>query len=168
MIRFTVLNQPVVKEPTKVSIEVKVEQALDTYNRALVLLKVNKQDDAKGILEDLLASDVLNSLLQQASGAHSSPAHALRYVVHKNYAGILEEEGDWERALEHYEKAGDTDPTDVALWCKIGSISARLQRWGRACQAFTAGLDRADTAVSRFECLDGIVNVGKVSFDSGS
>ncbi|KAJ3162145.1 hypothetical protein HDU86_005843 [Geranomyces michiganensis] len=103
MIQFTVLNPLVVTQIKDVSHEIKVERALDSYNHSLVLLQKGRKDEAQTTLEELLARDVMSDdLLAGGVGVHSSPAHSLYYVVHKNYAKLLEVQGNLEKALRHY------------------------------------------------------------------
>ncbi|KAI8916934.1 hypothetical protein DFJ77DRAFT_325707 [Powellomyces hirtus] len=157
MLQFTVLN-PVINDDRDAPKEIQVERALDVYNRSLVLMQKGRNEEARSVFEELLQRDVLRDTLPPGSGAHSSPAHGLRFAVHKNYAFVLEAEGKLEKAYFHYKKASSIDSADASLWCKIGELAARLGRWDESCQAYLCGKDRTTVRSLRFQCLDGIVN----------
>ncbi|KAJ3155811.1 Histone transcription regulator 3 [Geranomyces variabilis] len=159
MIQFTVLNPLVVEQVKDVSHEIKVERALDLYNQSLILLQKGRVDEAQSTLEDLLGRDVMRDNLPPGGiGAHSSPTHSLHYVVHKNYAILLEKQGMVEKALSHYRLASKVDPSDPALWCKLGFIASRLGMWDEACHFYLRASERTRMRSLKFTCLDGIIN----------
>ncbi|KAI8826104.1 uncharacterized protein EV422DRAFT_153906 [Fimicolochytrium jonesii] len=158
MISFTVINPDVVVE-RDIPKEVKIERALDVYNRALLLLQNKRRAEAQAALEDILARDVLRERLPAASkGAHSSRLHALQYVVHLNYGGLLELQGEWAAAHQHYQKATLVDASDAALWCKLGRTAMRLRRWDAACAAYYDGLQRTEIRALKTQCYEGVVD----------
>ncbi|KAI8588283.1 hypothetical protein BDZ88DRAFT_200034 [Geranomyces variabilis] len=159
MIQFTVLNPLVVEQVKDVSHEIKVERALDLYNQSLILLQKGRVNEAQSTLEDLLGRDVMrDNLPPGGTGAHSSPTHSLHYVVHKNYAILLEKQGMVEKALSHYRLASKVDPSDPALWCKLGCLASRLGMWDEACQFYLRANERTRMRSLKFTCLDGIIN----------
>lgn len=50
------------------------------------------------------------------------------------------------------------DPSDMALWVKIGTVAAEAKAWDVSCNAYVR-VERSDSQVYRSKCLDGIINV---------
>ena len=70
---------------------------------------------------------------------HTSPLHTLHFVVHKNYAKLLEHQ-NLREALNHYQKAAEIDPSDLELWFKIGSLAKQARLLDLGAKAFLKGI----------------------------
>ncbi|KAI9007532.1 hypothetical protein CLU79DRAFT_778404 [Phycomyces nitens] len=138
MLRWTVLNQSDVIE-SRNEAELKVEKLVRTYNRALLLHQTKQYKEAKELYREILNDDSksLDSLKDElrTEASRKLLTKDLPYLAYKNYGQILEGEYNaaetnkssiGKDAVKHYLKALDTDPTDPALWCKVGDLALEL------------------------------------------
>lgn len=131
--------------------------ALTEYNRALVLLKENKQEDALNIFKDLLETELLDEVEKpEIPDGRSRPMLSLKYSCFKNIAAIQATSGNYEEAIENYWEAGNLDETDVTLWCRIGSLAMKTSNLELACSSFKQGLK---CNANHWPCLDNIITV---------
>jgi len=93
----------------------------ERYQRALIAVKDDNQDDAKALLEEL--EDELRDIQPE-----SETLYQLKFSVYKNLGHLVT--GN----IDHYVKALEIDPSDISLWIKAGdrgmrAASYRLARY---------------------------------------
>jgi hypothetical protein len=86
-----------------------------------------------------MKKDSESNEINQDTSVHTSPLHTLHFVVHKNYAKLLEPQKAKE-ALKHYQIAAEIDPSDLELWFKIGSLAKQSRLLDLGAKAFLKGI----------------------------
>ncbi|KOX69063.1 Calcineurin-binding protein cabin-1 [Melipona quadrifasciata] len=129
--------------------------ALTEYNRALVLLKENKQEDALGIFKDLLETELLDEVEKpEIPDGRSRPMLSLKYSCFKNIGAIQATLGNYDEAIENYWEAANLDDTDVTLWYRIGTLAMKTSNLELACSSFKQGLK---CNANHWPCLDNMI-----------
>ncbi|XP_076631383.1 calcineurin-binding protein cabin-1 isoform X1 [Colletes latitarsis] len=160
MIKISALNEESSEEsededvPT-ITKEAQEQIALTEYNKALVLLKENKQEDALNIFKDLLETELLDEVEKpDVSDGRSRPMLLLKYSCFKNIAAIRTATGHYDEAIENYWEAANLDDTDVTLWYRIGTLAMKTSNLELACSSFKQGLKCNS---NHWPCLDDMI-----------
>ncbi|KAF3422681.1 hypothetical protein E2986_06783 [Frieseomelitta varia] len=160
MIKISALNEESSEESEEEDVpsitkEAQEQIALTEYNRALVLLKENKQEDALGIFKDLLETELLDEVEKpEIPDGRSRPMLSLKYSCFKNIGAIQATLGNYDEAIENYWEAANLDDTDVTLWYRIGTLAMKISNLELACSSFKQGLK---CNANHWPCLDNII-----------
>lgn len=129
--------------------------ALTEYNRALELLKENRQEDALNIFKDLLETELLDEVVKpEVPDGRSRPMLSLKYSCFKNIAAIQTALENYEDAIDNYWEAANLDETDVTLWYRMGTLAMKTSNLELACSSFKQGLK---CNPNHWPCLDSII-----------
>ncbi|KAG9300375.1 hypothetical protein G9A89_009999 [Geosiphon pyriformis] len=126
MIRFTALNQheePTAPTPVVDLRDLELRQCQEKLNLALNHLNFHNDDTAKGILKELIGTELIQESLEPIEkGSYLGQAslqHQIQFAVFKNFAEILQREFQRDRrkrtaedAVIYYKKALYIDSTD--------------------------------------------------------
>ncbi|XP_076237549.1 calcineurin-binding protein cabin-1 isoform X2 [Calliopsis andreniformis] len=162
MIKISALNEESSEESEEEDVptitkEAQEQVALTEYNKALVSLKENKQEDALNIFKDLLETELLDEVEKpQVPDGRSRPMLSLKYSCFKNIGAIQATLKNYEEAIENYWEAANLDDTDVTLWYRIGTLAIKTCNLELACSSFKQGLKCNS---NHWPCLDNIITV---------
>ncbi|XP_017876030.1 calcineurin-binding protein cabin-1-like [Ceratina calcarata] len=160
MMKISALNEESSEESEEEDVptitkEAQEQLALTEYNRALELLKVNKQEDALNIFKDLLETELLDEVEKpEVPDGRSRPMLSLKYSCFKNIGAIQATFRNYDEAIENYWEAANLDDTDVSLWYRIGSLAMKICNLELACSAFKQGLK---CNANHWPCLDNMI-----------
>ncbi|XP_003701167.1 calcineurin-binding protein cabin-1 [Megachile rotundata] len=160
MIKISALNEESSEESEEEDVptitkEAQEQIALTEYNKALVLLKQNKQEDALNIFKDLLETELLDEVEKpEIPDGRSRPMLSLKYSCFKNIGAIQATLGNYDEAIENYWLAANLDDTDVTLWYRIGTLAMKISNLELACSSFKQGL-KCNT--NHWPCLDNMI-----------
>ncbi|XP_076277405.1 calcineurin-binding protein cabin-1 isoform X2 [Lasioglossum baleicum] len=160
MIKISALNEESSEESEEEDVptitkEAQEQIALTEYNKALVLLKENKQEDALNIFKDLLETELLDEVEKpEVPDGRSRPMLSLKYSCFKNIAAIKAASGNYDKAIENYWEAANLDDTDVTLWHRIGTLAMKTSNLELACSSFKQGLKCNS---NHWPCLDNMI-----------
>lgn len=129
--------------------------ALTEYNKALVLLKEDKREDALNIFKDLLETELLDEVEKpEIPDGRSRPMLSLKYSCYKNIGAIQATLEKYDEAIENYWEAANLDDTDVTLWYRIGTLAMKISNLELACSSFKQGLKCNS---NHWPCLDNMI-----------
>lgn len=129
--------------------------ALTDYNKALELLKENKQEEALVIFKNLLDTELLDEVEKpEVPDGRSRPMLSLKYSCYKNIGAIQVACENYEDAMENYWKAANLDDSDVTLWHRIGTLAMKTSNLELACSSFKQGLK---CNFNHWPCLDNLI-----------
>ncbi|XP_078044095.1 calcineurin-binding protein cabin-1 [Augochlora pura] len=160
MIKISALNEESSEESEEEDVptitkEAQEQIALTEYNRALVLLKENKQEDALNIFKDLLETELLDEVEKpEVPDGRSRPMLSLKYSCFKNIAAIQVASGNYDEAIENYWEAANLDNSDVTLWYRLGTLAMKTSNLELACSSFKQGLKCNS---NHWPCLDNMI-----------
>ncbi|CAK9826767.1 Calcineurin-binding protein cabin-1, partial [Anthophora retusa] len=160
MIKISALNEESSEESEEEDVptitkEAQEQIALTEYNKALVLLKENKQEDALHIFKDLLETELLDEVEKpEVPDGRSRPMLSLKYSCFKNIGAIQATLGKYDEAIENYWEAANLDNTDVTLWYRIGTLAMKSSNLELACSSFKQGLK---CNANHWPCLDNMI-----------
>ncbi|XP_033185643.2 calcineurin-binding protein cabin-1 [Bombus vancouverensis nearcticus] len=160
MIKISALNEESSEESEEedlpsITKEAQEQIALTEYNKALVLLKENKQEDALHIFKDLLETELLDEVEKpEIPDGRSRPMLSLKYSCFKNIGAIQAMLGNYNEAVENYWEAANLDDTDVTLWHRIGILAMKISNLELACSSFKQGLK---CNANHWPCLDNMI-----------
>ncbi|KAG1683077.1 Calcineurin-binding protein cabin-1 [Nymphon striatum] len=172
MIRITALNE----EPSGnssgsqdlelITKEAQEEEALELYNKALELQRIETFDEAESLFMTLLdtellsratPSDDLQELLQ--------PSLRMKYSTFKNLASIYLHRNENSKAMKYLLEAAEIDDSDVSLWFKVGTVAMKIVNYPLARLAFEEGLRCNE---NHWPCLDNLITILYVLNDYAS
>ncbi|XP_076756592.1 calcineurin-binding protein cabin-1 isoform X1 [Xylocopa sonorina] len=160
MIKISALNEESSEESEEEDVptitkEAQEQIALTEYNKALVLLKENKQEDALNIFKDLLETELLDEVEKpEIPDGRSRPMLSLKYSCFKNIGGIQTALENYDDAIENYWEAANLDDTDVTLWYRLGTLAMKICNLELACSSFKQGLK---CNANHWPCLDNMI-----------
>lgn len=129
--------------------------ALTEYNKALELLKENKQEEALVIFKDLLQTELLDEVEKpEVPDGRSRPMLSLKYSCFKNIGAIQAACENYEDAVENYWEAANLDSSDVTLWHRLGTLAMKTSNLELACSSFKQGLK---CNFNHWPCLDNLI-----------
>lgn len=129
--------------------------ALTEYNKALELMKENKQEEALVIFKDLLETELLDEVEKpEVPDGRSRPMLSLKYSCFKNIGAIQAASGNYEDAIDNYWEAANLDESDVTLWYRIGTLAMKISNLELACSSFKQGLKCNS---NHWPCLDNLI-----------
>ncbi|KAI9207015.1 uncharacterized protein BJ171DRAFT_310298 [Polychytrium aggregatum] len=106
-----------------------IESFLRLYNDAIAHRLRGRSAEAKSFLETLVKESFFKEQLDPINDVQTSQPHQLQYVVFKNYARYLEEDGNLDQALSYYKKAHRLTNRDEALALKIARIMMQRRQY---------------------------------------
>uniref|UniRef100_V9IKS6 Calcineurin-binding protein cabin-1 n=1 Tax=Apis cerana TaxID=7461 RepID=V9IKS6_APICE len=160
MIKISALNEESSEESEEEDVptitkEAQEQIAFTEYNKALVLLKENKQEDALNIFKDLLETELLDEVQKpEIPDGKSRPMLSLKYSCFKNIGAIQAILGNYDEAIENYWEAANLDDSDVTLWYRIGTLALKISNLELACSSFKQGLK---CNANHWPCLDNMI-----------
>nr|XP_034185241.1 calcineurin-binding protein cabin-1-like isoform X1 [Osmia lignaria]XP_034185242.1 calcineurin-binding protein cabin-1-like isoform X1 [Osmia lignaria]XP_034185243.1 calcineurin-binding protein cabin-1-like isoform X1 [Osmia lignaria] len=160
MIKISALNEESSEESEEEDVptitkEAQEQIALTEYNKALELLKENKQEDALNIFKDLLETELLDEVEKpEIPDGRSRPMLSLKYSCFKNIGAIQATLENYDAAIENYWEAANLDGTDVTLWYRIGMLAMKISNLELACSSFKQGLKCNS---NHWPCLDNMI-----------
>ncbi|XP_060519435.1 calcineurin-binding protein cabin-1-like isoform X2 [Cylas formicarius] len=133
--------------------EAQEEIVLELYNKALRAQANKNCSESVEILNGLVSENI--PLLENNGGLPKSMA-SLKFSCYLNLGNNFLHSNDINKALENYLVASELDATDVTLWCKIGKLSLKEDKFRQAAYAFAKGLECSEY---HWPCLDNLISV---------
>lgn len=164
MLQFTPINASGHEEEVKASAHDEIASSLEIYLSALKLQQANNTSEALAIYKNILRSKLFKEHLDPVANLHDSQIHTLYFCVFKNYAILLEKEGELEIAVEYYLKAHAVDPADVATLRNVAGLWERLGQVEKAYLYLLKCFKNSTHPTARIEfgCI-----LAKLTFDAG-
>ncbi|XP_029179074.1 calcineurin-binding protein cabin-1-like [Nylanderia fulva] len=162
MIKISALNEESSEESEEEDVptitkEAQEQIALTEYNKALELLKKDKQEEALVIFRDLLDTELLDEVEKpEVPDGRSRPMLSLKYSCFKNIGAIQAACGNYKDAVDNYWEAANLDGSDVTLWYRIGTLAMKISNLELACSSFKQGLKCNS---NHWPCLDNLITV---------
>ncbi|KXS22444.1 hypothetical protein M427DRAFT_141903 [Gonapodya prolifera JEL478] len=155
------------KKEAQLTRETEVQMGLGRFNLALNFQTHGGTDRAKEIYQELLDLPVCKERLEpvgiagiiQVLNVHSSPIHLLQFVTFKNYALVLEDDGDEAGAMTYILKALSVDSTDYSLWSRLSFLASKHHDIPLARKSLTYTAKTATSQAVRFASLEALCDL---------